>query len=260
MSPLVWDSEEARTPAGDMLLIRSPWDYMIKAEALRDWLVAMSEGGYPVLNAPDRVLWNLDKHYLGELGGQGIPIIPTEYIEAEGAFDAGEYLARFDVPELIVKPVVSANAYGTYRVSSSNIDDLDNDIQTLVGRQAVMVQPFLPEILEDGEWSLVFFGRDYSHGFRKLPGPGDFRVQEEHGGATIVEPVPADVIAASKAIVEGLDFTPFYARVDGVRTNGAGGGEFLLMELEMFEPELYFRAGPEIAPRFADVIEEWLQS
>jgi hypothetical protein len=37
-------------------------------------------------------------------------------------------------------------------------------------------------IVEEGEFSLFFFGGQYSHTILKTPKAEDFRVQEEHGG------------------------------------------------------------------------------
>ena len=47
-----------------------------------------------------------------------------------------------------------------------------------------------------------------------------------------------------------LPETPLYARVDGI----ARGGAFLLMELELIEPNLFFEYGPGSADRFASAL------
>ena len=49
----------------------------------------------------------------------------------------------------------------------------------------VMVQEFLSEIQDGGEWSLMFFGGEFSHAVVKRPATGDFRVQVEHGGSAV---------------------------------------------------------------------------
>ena len=74
------------------------------------------------------------------------------------------------------------------------------DLAALAARApgAVMVQPFVPEVLAEGEWSLVFLGGRFSHAVRKRPRGGDFRVQSEHGGLT-ESAVPADVHYARAA-------------------------------------------------------------
>jgi hypothetical protein len=124
------------------------------------------------------------------------------------------------------------------------------------------VQPFLPEVLSEGEFSLFYFLGDYSHAILKTPGRGDFRVQEEHGGTIQqVQPEPAlfetaDACLQALASIPGLPREPLlYARPDFVRTPQG----FALMELEMIEPALYFRMdAPRAAERFAEAVVRWL--
>ena len=52
-------------------------------------------------------------------------------------------------------------------------------------------------------------------------------------------------------VLDGLERTPLYARIDVV-ADGTGG--LLLMELELVEPELFFRLAPDAASRLADAI------
>ena len=48
--------------------------------------------------------------------------------------------------------------------------------------RSFILQPFINSIKKDGELSLIFFNKDFSHALSKVPKKGDFRVQEEHGG------------------------------------------------------------------------------
>jgi len=112
-----------------------------------------------------------------------------------------------------------------------------------------MVQQFIPEILEAGEWSLVFIAGEFSHAVVKLPTPGDFRVQAQFGGtARRVQPTP-DMIDTAARIVEALPDRPLYARVDG--TEGESG--LVLMEVELIEPVLFLGLGCAV-DRFAQAI------
>jgi hypothetical protein len=45
-----------------------------------------------------------------------------------------------------------------------------------------LAQPFMPQVVAEGEYSLFYFGGRYSHAVLKTPRREDFRVQEEHGG------------------------------------------------------------------------------
>ena len=112
-----------------------------------------------------------------------------------------------------------------------------------------MVQPFLSEVPNQGEWSLIFLGGQYSHSVLKRAAPGDYRVQWEYGGtAKRAVPLPA-MLPAARKILASLAESPDYARVDGILC----GDEFVLMELELIEPVLFLKLG-SAADRFVDAI------
>jgi glutathione synthase/RimK-type ligase-like ATP-grasp enzyme len=120
----------------------------------------------------------------------------------------------------------------------------------------VMVQPFLPEI-QEGEWSLVFLGGEYSHAVVKRPADGDFRVQHDFGGTverrepegSLIEDARNVLRAAAKATKTAIGDI-LYARVDGIVRDGG----LLLMELEVIEPVLFFSHAPGAAARMAELI------
>ena len=75
-------------------------------------------------------------------------------------------------------------------------------------------------------------------------------MQEEFGGSSVAEPAPSHVIAAAEAVLAAVTEPWLYARVDGVETSKG----FLLMELEMLEPLLFFELEPGAPARFAEVM------
>lgn len=95
-----------------------------------------------------------------------------------------------------------------------------------------------------------------THGVRKLPKEGDFRVQDDHGGRW--EPIEpsAELVAFAQRAIAACEPAPAYGRVDIVRGND---GAWQLMELELIEPELWLRTHPEAARRLADVIARRLR-
>ncbi|MCK5575501.1 MAG: hypothetical protein KAI28_06775, partial [Sphingomonadales bacterium] len=177
VSALVWDSEETKAPVGDLVLVRSPWDYFEKAEAFEKWLTLMEQGGYPVLNAPKDVRWNMNKHYLGELRDKGVNALPTEFVNRSNFNGLAGYFKLFSTDELIIKPVVGANAFKTHRFGIDQIAEHEAMLSAYLEDCDFMVQPFAPSVLDQGEWSLVFFNGAPSHAFIKRPASGDFRVQ-----------------------------------------------------------------------------------
>ncbi len=109
--------------------------------------------------------------------------------------------------------------------------------------------------MTQGEDSLMVFGGQYSHAIRKIAKPGDFRVQDDHGGkAHAYDPTPAQIELAERAIA-ACDPRPVYGRVDLVADEHGG---WSIMELELIEPELWLRYQPESAKKFARAIAEML--
>jgi glutathione synthase/RimK-type ligase-like ATP-grasp enzyme len=154
---------------------------------------------------------------------------------------------------VVVKPTVSGTAWHTVRgVAGSHA--LNTAATALPRSMTFLIQPFMPEIEIEGELSLLFFGGVLSHAVRKRPAPNDYRVQSEFGGSVeVIVPDDAIVAAAKRALaaVDGLGYEGgSYARIDGVMS----AGRFLIMEIEMIEPALYFEGDTASARRFAEVI------
>jgi glutathione synthase/RimK-type ligase-like ATP-grasp enzyme len=107
-----------------------------------------------------------------------------------------------------------------------------------------MIQPFLPAIGEEGELSLFYFDRRFSHAVRKRPRAGDFRVQEQFGGEAEPCAPEADALAAAEAVLAAIKEPLLYARVDLIR---GLDGHWALTEIELIEPDL-FLAYDRLAP------------
>ena len=105
----------------------------------------------------------------------------------------------------------------------------------------------------DGELSLVYFGGTFSHAIRKRPSGGEFRIHAEHGGrVTPYQPTAAMHAAATEVLAATPDVESLlYARVDLVASVTGP----LLIELEVIDPELFFRLDPAAAARFADALD-----
>ena len=112
-----------------------------------------------------------------------------------------------------------------------------------------MVQQFVPEILEQGEWSLVFLCGEFSHAVVKSPAAGDFRVQWQFGGTSRAAEPGGQIIEAAKRIVDLLAEQPLYARIDGTQDESG----FVLMEVELIEPVLFLGLGGAVA-HFAEQV------
>ncbi len=250
VTPVVWDGSAPDWSRFDAVVIRSVWDYFQQAEQFERWVRSFTSGGPPLWNPPETVLWNSNKRYLLDLAARGITVVPTEYLPSTANPDLAAILERCGWGEAVVKPAIAAGSYGAWRtaLSSARVDQARLAAQLDTGD--VLVQSYMPEIDGKGEWSLVFFGLEYSHAVLKQPRSGDFRVQEHLGGRTVpAEPDP-DLIRQARAAVIAVDRPLLYARVDGVERDG----QLILMELEIIEPSLFLALGPGAAERFGAAI------
>lgn len=257
--PVIWDEAHGWRDF-DLVVLRSTWDYFLRPDEFADWITRLEHSGVEVLNPLKIVRWNVDKRYLLELEARGVKIVPTLFLEPgdEPADPLATLLGSRGWGDSVVKPAISGGAHLTWRTSPRAADE-SRFRELLKGRNGgVLVQPFMPEVLHDGELSLVFLDGVFSHAAVKRPQDGDFRVQQEHGGtyaaARPTEGVihqAGEVIAAAAGLsgMAGGDLA--YARVDGVIRRTAGGEEFILMELECIEPNLFFLQHPAAAAHMA---------
>jgi hypothetical protein len=150
--------------------------------------------------------------------------------------------------DAVVKPVVSASAHETWRTSLGSGTSDEARFRQLLESGEMMVQPYLREIAREGEWSLIFLADRFSHAVVKRPRPGDFRVQRQFGGSREVTDPGARLLSSARAALDAAPGRSVYARVDGYLIDG----RFVLMELELIEPELFLGSGSGAAGRVVE--------
>jgi glutathione synthase/RimK-type ligase-like ATP-grasp enzyme len=237
----------------DAVIIRSTWDYWHDIDSFLAVLSGIDRQSR-LANALPLVLWNLEKTYLRDLEARGVGIVPTLWPRAVGADDFTGWSARLGSDQLVVKPVVGANGEDAWRVAVSDPPSRRERIAARFQDRPALVQPFMPRILDEGEYSLFFLGGRYSHAILKTPAPGDFRSQEERGAAIQPVQAPAALRDCGARVMNALDGRPLYARVDFVR---GAADDFRLMELELIEPSLYLRTDSDAPRHFAAAIDAW---
>lgn len=239
----------------DMVIMRTTWDYQDDVVAFLRALEKIDASTAILQNDIETVKWNIEKTYLRELENKGNPIVPTLWENGGLTPDRFKhFFSTFKAQELIIKPVVSANADNTFRINPEKAMLQLDEMNRVFTEKPFMVQPFMENIIREGEYSLFFFAGEYSHTILKTPKKRDFRVQEEHGG--IISSVGKDeiLVEQSQMVLKSLGHIPLYARIDFVRDDT---NEFLIMEVELIEPALYFRMDPPSAERFAQAVDSW---
>src|SRR5262245_14840983 len=247
----VWNDPAVDWRQFASVVIRAAWDYHLDEDRYVAWLHRCDAEKVNLWNPPRAVLANIDKRYLAAFAAAGLEIVPIEYMERGQKRALSALLELHNWTRAVVKPAVSASAYGTWQTSlaSAALDQARFDEEVM--QRSLFVQPFADEIVTTGEWSIVFFNGEYSHAVVKKPAAGDFRVQEELGGhAEPRDPSPT-IVEQARRVLSHAAGPLLYARVDGIERNGS----FVLMELEINEPFLYIGSSKGAADRFADAIE-----
>lgn len=252
---VLWDASEVRWGEYDAVVLRSCWEYHLRTEEFLDWINLMERADVPLWNRPDVVRDNADKRYLRRLASEGTPVVPTVWLEQGEDFDLTGILKSHGWEQAVIKPVISMSAYRTWVTDPVRASADTAQVREMLSISGVMIQRFLPEVQTRGEWSFIFFMKEYSHAVLKTPKPGDFRVQTDFGGRVTVPEPPPQLIDHAERIVRGVKGPLLYARVDAVEV----GGELMLMELELIDPVLFFGRSPGAALRFADAIEGLVQ-
>ena len=247
--------EDAGWDRFDAVVIRSTWDYFHHLESFLRVLERIDASRARLLNPLPVVRWNARKEYLRDLEARGVSVVPTRWGRGLDAATVAGLFDELDADEIVVKPAVSANAAGTYRLTRTTPPSALAGVESALRGREFLAQPFVRGVVDEGEFSVILFGGEHSHTVLKTPRGGDFRVQEEHGGLIrAVTPEPA-LLAAARAALAAAGATPLYARADLVRT----GSGFALMELELIEPSLYLRTDAAAPERFAAAIDARLR-
>jgi glutathione synthase/RimK-type ligase-like ATP-grasp enzyme len=241
--PAVWDDPGVDWAAADLVVVRDTWDYVDRLPEFLAWA-----GRVPRLANPAAVLrWNTDKRYLTQLREAGVPVVPTTWLEPGERYapPAGEH---------VVKPVVSAGARDTARYAAG--EDSMPHVDRLLGQgRAVMVQPYLAAVDDDGETALLFVDGAFSHAARKAPvlapgtgHPDDVAITPRLPAQEQRDVAQAALTAAAAAmrLAEPL----LYARVDLLPTPSGP----VVVELELAEPSLFLFTDSGAAERLADAV------
>ena len=226
----------------DGTLASLAWGYHFKlaafAQMLADW-----PGDMPLANPPSVLVWNARKTYLAELAQKGVATIPTLTPEDTDEALIDQAFERFGAKELVIKPLVSAGSYETFRLARGDLYSGPTR-----GR---MVQPLLTAVAEEGELSLFYFGGVFSHAVVKRAAHGDFRVQPQFGAEITPWSPSHEATVLAEAVLAAAPKGIIYARIDLLRDQK---GKLCLMELEAIEPDLYFAHAPDGGLQFGAAV------
>lgn len=262
----VWDDPNVDWVGYDLVLIRSTWDYTAKIQEFIEWARSLPN----LVNPPNVVRWNSDKHYLQTLEEHGLPVVKTTWLEPNREFEKRDIHNRFPAQEeFVVKPAISAGSKDTGRYTATDANSrrfaIEHAHRLLQEGRSVMVQRYIKEVDSSGEAALIFLHGTFSHAVHKdamLVSDDSDQVTEEYRPeemsphqATEQEIAAAQhVLQFARGRIPGRNPSSrplLYARVDMVTP---ASGEPVLMELELVEPNLFCSLARGGYERFADAI------
>jgi len=247
-----WNSLDFNWSETKFAIFRSTWDYFDKFRDFKTWLEKVKEKT-TFINSYELINWNLDKKYLIELNKKGINIPTSEVITKEDNITLESLFKKHDFSDAIIKPTISGAARETYKISKNNFYKYEKKFFDLKSKEDLIFQEFLSNIISKGEISLIFIGEHYTHAVKKIAKEGDFRVQDDHGGSVEVYNATKEEILFAQNCLSKCPTLPIYSRVDIIYDNR---NEISLGEIELIEPELWFRNNKVAAGLLANEIKK----
>jgi hypothetical protein len=242
--PVVWSRPGVRWATFDAILPLYVWDYANRPSSFRAWLHEREVEGVRLLNSGQLIRFALDKARLLELAERGVPM-PETYLRPAGSRSAGPWPAS---AAIVAKP---RHGYGARGL------ELMSPVEWQPPAHDMLVQAYEPCVTERGEIAVICLDGTPVACVRKTPAEGDFRTQEEWGGRTDAEPLSDAAEQAALRVLAELPEMPLYARLDFFDPED---GPFRLVEVELFEPDLYLRLHDGAPAAFADALRRRLDA
>jgi hypothetical protein len=245
----VWNDPVVDWAAFDAVLIRTTWDYHVQRDAFVAWAERASSETL-LLNSASVIRWNTHKSYLRRLEERGLTTLETLWLSPGDEVDLRRECEARGWARAFIKPQVGATARGTLRFDATDegLARACEHVSMLLPTEGLMVQPYIESVETHGEVSAIFIDGEHTHGVRKIPVAGDYRVQDDHGASDEPYAFGVEELAPFRAFLADSPDDLLYARFDLLRHPD---GSLRLIELELVEPSLFFRHGEEAAERLA---------
>lgn len=232
-----WQDDKVDFSSYDVLLITSMWGYQNHTEELEKWFQKIEK--LNLVNRLSIVRNSYDKtRQFALLQQSGLPVIPTVVVKKANLLSANistpeHYELHFPI---VVKPAISSGGDNTFLAhNEAELQSIAKELQSDKICENILLQPFISEI-SNGEISVVLISGQIVNAVVRFPGvlSSDKRY--------IVKPLPLsklspDLIDICGKISEIKDYREaVYMRVDVVEKEGG----FVIMEVETFEPQLFY--------------------
>ncbi|MBK8976243.1 MAG: hypothetical protein IPM29_09965 [Planctomycetes bacterium] len=255
-----WDDPAIDWARFDACLLRTTWDYQERLGKFVAWIERAARSTR-LFNPREVVLWNTHKSYLRDLQALGMPLAPTVWLARGTAVDIAALCAERGFAHGFLKPMIGATARETlrFRADADGLAAAQAHVDRLLPHEDLILQRYLHSVEASGELSAIWIDGTFTHTVRKIPPPGDYRVQDDFGARDEPFPfAPAELDLAAHALELAARHLGLpgpaallYGRVDFLRDDA---GALVLNELELVEPSLFFRHAPHAAERLGDAL------
>ena len=235
-------------------IIRSTWDYHRRLDEFDHWLTEVATHTQ-LWNPAEVIRWNLDKRYLVDLAANGLPIVPSEFVDSRQPNWQQRVMSLGS--DIVVKPAVGAGSHGVRRFTDDHDQAINYAHELIEHRQTPLIQSYLHDIDTYGEVGLVTAGGVLSHAFHKaaiLDGEPEWS-GDDHVVEVITAHLPSDQeLALCERVLAVLPPTA-YARIDLLPTNDGP----VISEVELIEPSLFLDVDAGAAQRIATAFASLLR-
>ena len=289
------DSKYIVSP-GDVLVIRSTCNYMYYFEEFESFLYKVKSHGIVILNEVDVVLSNLNKTYLLEDNCPdnahilNIPTIPFEipssifytssFYSVASVFQIMSDVYKGFDGRIVVKPPIGNSGEGVQLLNLNTEEDINLFNSLSLNNEKLLIQPCIEGIEQFGEISFILIGGKIAGAIRKIPKEG-IRSNPELGSRVEVLEIPEVLQREINILIESLKLLHPFVRIDlipniskdmmgiplnlvfpniteirGIEDTSDLLLSFLLSEIELTEPTLFF----ELIPKAKELFVEYIYS
>lgn len=259
----VWDDPLVDWDDAGLCIVLTITDFADRPDEFFAWASSVPR----LLNDPQVLKWNSDKHYLQELEARGMPTIQTTWLEPEQNLSKHQVHTRMPAGgDFVVKSALSSNRHTTGRYTAtdarSRSDAILHAVDILESGRAALVQRYLQSVDSRGEISLVYFNGLLTYAVAKDPqlqNRTDLKLAPRDRAS--IHPVTTDerflgedvrhALHGAIADLTGRDHLLLYCRIDIIRTEAG----FKVLEVNLMDVTLYISAHPKALESFANAVQ-----
>ena len=166
-----WDDPTVDWLTYAAVVLRSTWDYHLRAAEFQAWLARMEALDAHLWNRPRILRWNTDKRYLTRLSHPHLNPPPTVILERGSTVDFGALPNTYGWDQAVMKPAISADGFLTERTSRAQAASSQALLDAMLASADVVIQRFVPEICVNGrDLANVLWRRVQSRGYQAPEG------------------------------------------------------------------------------------------